>query len=98
MPANFDALIIGMGKAGPSLAARLSGADMKVAVLERHKFGGTYINDGCNADQANGGERVRCGWWCWFVGMRGFSIQAIKDWARAAVCAVVAAPGGSPTR
>jgi pyruvate/2-oxoglutarate dehydrogenase complex dihydrolipoamide dehydrogenase (E3) component len=40
MPASFDALIIGMGQAGPSLAARLSGAGMKAAVVERHQFGG----------------------------------------------------------
>ncbi len=28
MPAGLDALIIGMGQVGPSVAARLSGADM----------------------------------------------------------------------
>ena len=52
MPATFDALIIGTGQAGPALAARLSGAGMKVAVVERHKFGGTCVNDGCTPTKA----------------------------------------------
>jgi pyruvate/2-oxoglutarate dehydrogenase complex dihydrolipoamide dehydrogenase (E3) component len=52
MPATFDALIIGMGQAGPSLAGRLSGAGMKVAVVERDKFGGTCVNDGCTPTKA----------------------------------------------
>jgi pyruvate/2-oxoglutarate dehydrogenase complex dihydrolipoamide dehydrogenase (E3) component len=33
--------------AGPALAARLSGAGMKVAVIERKSFGGTCVNTGC---------------------------------------------------
>ncbi len=45
--ADFDAIIIGTGQAGPSLAHRLAGAGMKVAILERHRFGGTCINTGC---------------------------------------------------
>jgi hypothetical protein len=44
---TFDAIIIGTGQAGPALAARLAGAGMKVAVVERAKFGGTCVNDGC---------------------------------------------------
>ncbi|UUZ68010.1 FAD-containing oxidoreductase [Polaromonas sp. P2-4] len=47
MTQNFDAIIIGTGQAGPALAARLSGADMKVAVIERKLFGGTCVNTGC---------------------------------------------------
>jgi pyruvate/2-oxoglutarate dehydrogenase complex dihydrolipoamide dehydrogenase (E3) component len=47
MPTAFDALIIGTGQAGPALAARLAGAGRKVAVIEKHKFGGTCVNDGC---------------------------------------------------
>jgi pyruvate/2-oxoglutarate dehydrogenase complex dihydrolipoamide dehydrogenase (E3) component len=47
MPTVFDALIIGTGQAGPALAARLAGAGRKVAVIEKHKFGGTCVNDGC---------------------------------------------------
>jgi cation diffusion facilitator CzcD-associated flavoprotein CzcO len=39
---DFDAIIIGTGQAGPSLAFRLAGAGMKVAVVERHLVGGTY--------------------------------------------------------
>ena len=44
---NFDAIVIGTGQAGPALAARLCGAGMKVAVIEKAKFGGTCVNDGC---------------------------------------------------
>ena len=49
---NFDALVIGTGQAGPALAARLSGAGMKVAVVEKAKFGGTCVNDGCPPTKA----------------------------------------------
>ena len=52
MPASFDALVIGTGQAGPALAARLSGAGMRVAVVERAKFGGTCVNDGCTPTKA----------------------------------------------
>jgi pyruvate/2-oxoglutarate dehydrogenase complex dihydrolipoamide dehydrogenase (E3) component len=52
MATCFDALIIGTGQAGPALAARLSGAGRKVAVVERHKFGGTCVNDGCTPTKA----------------------------------------------
>jgi pyruvate/2-oxoglutarate dehydrogenase complex dihydrolipoamide dehydrogenase (E3) component len=44
---KHDAIIIGTGQAGPSLAARLAGAGMKVAVIERKLFGGTCVNTGC---------------------------------------------------
>ncbi|HSE40631.1 MAG TPA: FAD-containing oxidoreductase [Acidobacteriota bacterium] len=47
MKKKFDAIIIGTGQAGPSLAARLSSAGWKVAVLERKRFGGTCVNNGC---------------------------------------------------
>jgi pyruvate/2-oxoglutarate dehydrogenase complex dihydrolipoamide dehydrogenase (E3) component len=46
MPA-YDAIIIGTGQSGPSLARRLAGTGMKVAVAERGKFGGTCVNTGC---------------------------------------------------
>ena len=49
---NFDAIIVGTGQAGPPLAARLAGAGMKVAVVERGKFGGTCVNDGCTPTKA----------------------------------------------
>ena len=44
---HFDAIIIGTGQAGPSLAARFSDAGKTVAIIERHKFGGTCVNTGC---------------------------------------------------
>ena len=47
MSTSYDAIIIGTGQAGPSLAGRLTAAGMKVAVVERGKFGGTCVNTGC---------------------------------------------------
>src|SRR4051794_41707764 len=47
MTVRFDAIIIGAGQAGPSLAGRLTTAGMKVAVIERKFFGGTCVNTGC---------------------------------------------------
>ena len=52
MSERFDALIIGTGQAGPALAARLSGAGMKVAMVEKAKFGGTCVNNGCTPTKA----------------------------------------------
>jgi len=47
MALAFDAIIIGSGQAGPSLANRLSAAGQKVALIERKFFGGTCVNTGC---------------------------------------------------
>ncbi len=47
MTQRFDAIIIGTGQSGPPLAARLSGAGMSVAIVERARFGGTCVNTGC---------------------------------------------------
>ena len=47
MSQHFDAVIIGTGQAGPSLAERFSAAGLTVAIIERHKFGGTCLNTGC---------------------------------------------------
>ena len=47
MTEQFDAIIIGAGQAGPSLAGRLTASGMKVAVIERKLFGGTCVNTGC---------------------------------------------------
>jgi len=44
---RYDAIIIGTGQAGPSLAARLANSGMHVAVIERGRFGGTCVNNGC---------------------------------------------------
>ncbi len=44
---TYDAIIIGTGQAGPSLARRLAGSGMNVAIIERGRFGGTCVNTGC---------------------------------------------------
>jgi pyruvate/2-oxoglutarate dehydrogenase complex dihydrolipoamide dehydrogenase (E3) component len=51
MSRRFDAVVIGTGQAGPSLAARLAAQlgdkGRKVAIIERKRFGGTCVNTGC---------------------------------------------------
>jgi len=47
MVTTYDAIVIGTGQAGPSLAVRLAGTGMKVAIIERKRFGGTCVNTGC---------------------------------------------------
>lgn len=46
---KFDAIIIGFGKGGKTLATELANRDWKVAVIERSKkmYGGTCINIAC---------------------------------------------------
>lgn len=44
---KFDAIIVGAGQAGPSLAGRLTQTGRKVAMIERKLFGGTCVNTGC---------------------------------------------------
>ena len=43
----FDAIIIGAGQAGPSLAGRFNDAGKTVAIIERKHVGGTCVNTGC---------------------------------------------------
>jgi pyruvate/2-oxoglutarate dehydrogenase complex dihydrolipoamide dehydrogenase (E3) component len=45
--AHFDAIIVGAGQAGPSLAGRLTDAGQRVAMVERKLIGGTCVNNGC---------------------------------------------------
>jgi len=52
MANKYDAIVIGAGQAGPTLATRLANAGMKVAFVERHKFGGTCVNTGCTPTKA----------------------------------------------
>jgi pyruvate/2-oxoglutarate dehydrogenase complex dihydrolipoamide dehydrogenase (E3) component len=47
MAEKFDAIIVGAGQAGPSLAGRLTEAGQTVAVIERKLVGGTCVNTGC---------------------------------------------------
>ena len=47
MTIKYDAIVIGTGQAGPSLAVRLAASGRKTAVLERKRFGGTCVNVGC---------------------------------------------------
>ena len=47
MTERFDAIVIGAGQAGPSLAVRLAQSGRKTAVIERTRIGGTCVNNGC---------------------------------------------------
>lgn len=52
MKNSFDAIVVGAGQAGPPLARRLAGAGWNVAIVERHLFGGTCVNNGCTPTKA----------------------------------------------
>lgn len=52
MKHSFDAIVVGAGQAGPSLAVRLANAGRKVAFVERKLFGGTCVNVGCTPTKA----------------------------------------------
>ena len=47
MSQHFDAIVIGTGQAGPSLAVRLAQSGRRTAIIERKRFGGTCVNNGC---------------------------------------------------
>jgi len=47
MTTSYDAIVIGAGQAGPSLAARLAKAGLRTALIEREQLGGTCVNNGC---------------------------------------------------
>ena len=49
---TFEAIIIGTGQAGPSLAARCASEGLKTAIIEKDKFGGTCVNTGCTPTKA----------------------------------------------
>lgn len=52
MKQEFQAIVVGAGQAGPSLAVRLANAGWKVALVERKLFGGTCVNTGCTPTKA----------------------------------------------
>jgi pyruvate/2-oxoglutarate dehydrogenase complex dihydrolipoamide dehydrogenase (E3) component len=47
MNRRFDAIVIGAGQAGPSMAGRIAASGKTVAVIERKLVGGTCVNTGC---------------------------------------------------
>jgi pyruvate/2-oxoglutarate dehydrogenase complex dihydrolipoamide dehydrogenase (E3) component len=47
MAQRYDAIVIGTGQSGPSVAARLTKEGVKTAIIERKLFGGTCVNTGC---------------------------------------------------
>ncbi|MFM9882054.1 MAG: FAD-containing oxidoreductase [Burkholderiales bacterium] len=47
MTESFDAIVIGSGQAGPALAVRCGKEGLRTAIIERHRFGGTCVNNGC---------------------------------------------------
>ena len=44
---KFDAIVIGAGQAGPSLAVRLAQSGRSTVIVERKLLGGTCVNVGC---------------------------------------------------
>ena len=52
MTKKYEAIVIGTGQSGPSLAARLAQEGLKTAIIERKLFGGTCVNVGCTPTKA----------------------------------------------
>ncbi len=44
---TYDAIIVGAGQAGPSIAERCSKEGLRTVMIERGHFGGTCVNVGC---------------------------------------------------
>ncbi len=44
---RFDAIVVGAGQSGPALAVRCGEEGLRTAIIERHRFGGTCVNNGC---------------------------------------------------
>jgi pyruvate/2-oxoglutarate dehydrogenase complex dihydrolipoamide dehydrogenase (E3) component len=52
MTKKYEAIVIGTGQSGPSLAARLAQEGLETAIIERKLFGGTCVNVGCTPTKA----------------------------------------------
>lgn len=49
---KYDAVIIGTGQAGPTLARSLAQSGYSTAIIEEARFGGTCVNTGCTPTKA----------------------------------------------
>ena len=49
---KYDAIIIGAGQSGPSLAGALANKGQKVIIVEQDRLGGTCLNYGCRPTKA----------------------------------------------
>jgi pyruvate/2-oxoglutarate dehydrogenase complex dihydrolipoamide dehydrogenase (E3) component len=47
MDEAFDAIVIGAGQAGPSLAVECAQHGLRTVLIERERLGGTCVNNGC---------------------------------------------------
>lgn len=50
--ATYDAIVIGAGQAGPSVAAALAGDGQRTLLVEMDRVGGTCLNHGCRPTKA----------------------------------------------
>src|SRR5688572_10253230 len=47
MDTSFDAIVVGAGQAGPSLAVEFARQGQRTVLIERDRLGGTCVNVGC---------------------------------------------------
>lgn len=83
MPFDYDLVIIGSGTTGQSVAFAARKKGWSVAMIERHRFGGTCPNDGCDAKKpfvnaAAAVDQTRR------LGERGVTADPVVDWESAA--------------
>lgn len=81
-----DAIIIGTGQSGPSLANRCVQEGMQVVVIERSRFGGSCVNYGCTPTKAlvasaKAAEMIRQGE-KYGIRVSGFQVDMAKVKAR----------------
>ena len=48
----WDAIVVGAGQAGPSMAVRMAQAGHRTLIVERARIGGTCVNTGCTPTKA----------------------------------------------
>ena len=52
MTEQYEAIVIGTGQAGPSMAHRCAKEGLRTLVVERGRVGGTCVNVGCTPTKA----------------------------------------------
>lgn len=81
MMTHYDAIILGFGKGGKTLAGKLAGDNKKVAIIEKSEkmYGGTCINVGCIPSKSLVKSALTA------KGHKGASFEWKSEWYRKAI-------------
>src|SRR5207245_9299587 len=58
MATKYDAIVVGTGQEGPSLAVQLGGAGVREGNIERKRVGGECVKHGCSPTTQRGPEAL----------------------------------------